>query len=807
MPELIIDNLNLDGNTIISTDTDGDIVITPNGTGTVVIDTDLDVDDLNFNTGTISTTSGDLTITPFGGLDVIFGNLTATTVPYLDANQKLVSSAVTPTELGHASGVTSSLCGKDQACTLTNKTLTDVVVDSVVYNDQTTPSNPAAGFYKMYMKSDGSAYTLDSSGTEVELGAGGGGAGGLSNAEYNLLIMDEINTRFEVNILGWTGSTTAPTLDLTTQIEGIGSLKWDPAGAETLRSDAMTVPDHLLSTNGLVEIYYQGGDTDYTLKVLDGSNVDQGAVCNADFIVQATGSKRIYCTFIFPSSGSVKVSLESGSDEPAIIMDRVYLGTNFLLRESSQATIVGQAHYVGTSGCLPGRLSTTMGAIATDAQCPGMTIDTNPGPGVIQTADNDLLDLDIVGLPAGIYEVSVSFSQNMNVAATSAVGIGDGTDISGQTPGATTTSIGTPMHLVGVFSYATAGDRNFQIYAGSTANTVTIQAGAATPTSGDVVWTIKRFPSSPVETFTAATVGEHWDVTITGGNATLANVAMPGVIESASWTMTVNTDKGSGGAEIPCSSTNGSTGTTCAVGSESAGIVFDISSPGRYNVCVAATHHYNAYLSASNYKVFQLHETANNSQTSIQSGETTVSSGTADGHGDGNNGDTNPISFCSNFQFDTIGQKTIRLKQGGSAPSANFIYADNTNGRNLHFTVDKMDQQIPAPILVNSVVNTSSGVSAIEAGEINCDAGSAITSQHGAWVSSVGNISAGACVVTLTTGVYGSAPYCWASDTGANPDIIGVSASSATSVTIDCDQDDGTDCTTFDASLFCIGPK
>lgn len=75
--------------------------------------------------GTISATSSPGTIdfrtTPDGGnapqsamtirsdKTVEFKSTTATTVPYLDANKKLVSSAVTPTELGYLSGVTSAI--------------------------------------------------------------------------------------------------------------------------------------------------------------------------------------------------------------------------------------------------------------------------------------------------------------------------------------------------------------------------------------------------------------------------------------------------------------------------------------------------------------------------------------------------------------------------------------------------------------------------------------------------------------------------------------------------------------------------
>lgn len=56
-----------------------------------------------------SVTNGDITLTPNGTGNVIVSSGTATTVPYFDASKQLVSSAVTPTELGYVSGVTSAI--------------------------------------------------------------------------------------------------------------------------------------------------------------------------------------------------------------------------------------------------------------------------------------------------------------------------------------------------------------------------------------------------------------------------------------------------------------------------------------------------------------------------------------------------------------------------------------------------------------------------------------------------------------------------------------------------------------------------
>jgi hypothetical protein len=61
--------------------------------------------------------------------------------------------------------------------TLTAKTLTTPTTDVLNFDDQgSTPASPSSGFYKLYFKSDGVLYKLNSSGTEAAVGGGGGGS-------------------------------------------------------------------------------------------------------------------------------------------------------------------------------------------------------------------------------------------------------------------------------------------------------------------------------------------------------------------------------------------------------------------------------------------------------------------------------------------------------------------------------------------------------------------------------------------------------------------------------------------------------
>jgi hypothetical protein len=108
-----------------------------------------------------------------------------------------------------------------------------------------------------------------------------------------------------------------------------------------------------------------------------------------------------------------------------------------------------------------------------------------------------------------------------------------------------------------------------------------------------------------------------------------------------------------------------------------------------------------------------------------------------------------------------------------------------------------------------SPVTTGGSSERVERAVVNCDGSSAIISQSGSWVSSIGNISAGACTVTLASGKFTSAPTCVASANSSSSPTVYLSAyvTSSTSVTIDCSADGTTDCSVYDANLICMGPR
>lgn len=85
---------------------------------------------------------------------------------------------------------------------LNSPTITTPTIDVITLDGQaSSPSNPAAGYYKVYIKDDGRAYMLNSAGLEAGLGGGGGG-GSLKFLERANSPYLSVENNLEVYIFG-----------------------------------------------------------------------------------------------------------------------------------------------------------------------------------------------------------------------------------------------------------------------------------------------------------------------------------------------------------------------------------------------------------------------------------------------------------------------------------------------------------------------------------------------------------------------------------------------------------------------------
>lgn len=604
-------------------------------------------------------------------------------------------------------------------------------------------------------------------------------------------------------------------LSTTTTSPGRGSVSgtWDAsANAQTLKSKLVTIPAGMYGKNGVVSCTFKAasGTAAHTLTAYDGS----ANVVTAQTITSSTSIyARTSVNFVFPSSGSIQILISATQDEVSINIDDCFLGLSdgFNLYQVSQAQFIGSAYSPTTASCLVSRTNTALGAFTTTAACPGPTVEFNPGPGVIQTTDaNDPTIYTVNNLPPGFYKVTMSgrvYIATSNQQA--ALAINDGTTTSGQVGFDATTAGATPAVVTGWFNYTTAANHTFQMYGSSAANALSVDSSG---NNERVSFTIERYPSVSETAYRPELYNWRVDASISGANPSMGSSAQTAYvgIEDTGLTLTNNTVTGSNvlTAQIPCSSTNAPSGTTCSSGSESVGVSWTQPIEGDVKACASFSHGHNG---ASNQSLvtFQIVETATNAQTILQEGKDRISSGRSVA---ATNDDTYPLKVCGTFHL-TAGQKALRLMyEQPAAVTTNVIYGDasSTNGqRDIHWTVEPITQSVPVPFVAGGVSSGSSGMERIERVSIENTGGTASTkSQSGSWISSYTNPATGQVTATMAAGIWSAAPTC--SCVVASGDTTGWcfqnGATTTTSLVLRTKNAAGTD-TNADVDVICMGPR
>lgn len=619
------------------------------------------------------------------------------------------------------------------------------------------------------------------------------------------------NPGAEAGKLGLTASAGTFAVNTTAANVFVGSAAWSwdaSASSQTLRTGLKQLP---VAEACIARVRYKGGDANLTFKVLDAS----ANVLASQVLSVSTNYQQVLLPFPCPASGTTsRISIESTADAAIAYFDDWYLGSNYYLGMTSNAQFVGQAYIATTLNCTPARTNTALGAFTLDTDCPGPTIEAST-IGDWQTTDTDLPKFTVNNLPPGIYEVVATIPITVASSGTGCVAVNDGTTTSGtacyQDGGTYVSSV----TAVAYFSYSAAGNRTFEIYGSASSGAITLDASGALRRPQI---SIRRFPSTNDQALLLSQTGWRIDANISGANPSLgtSSVSAYAGVENGSLTLTQNA--GSATAWIPCSSTNDSSGTTCSAGNESVGVSFTPPFAGDFRACVSFSNQIDLGTAGATGAIdtaFEIVETPNAAQTISQEGKSRIQSGKVIQNTNQREIQSNPNQLCGTFTFSTIGRKTLRLfyEQAIAATiSASVVLGDSDASygqRDIHWEVYPLVPWTQNPLVNNSMINSSAGVTRTEAAKLNCDSGAAITSQQGAWVSSIGNVSSGACIATLTAGIFSSAPWCVASDinVASAPVIVAANASSATSVTIDCADNAGAACTAYDVNLICVGPR
>lgn len=589
---------------------------------------------------------------------------------------------------------------------------------------------------------------------------GSGGSGGGVN------ILQNSNPDFEQGVGSWTESGGTEAAATTTNILfDLGGATWDSNSAsQTYCSALVAVPEWLKGNNAEAYIWTKvpSGTSTHKIRVTDGTNT-----IREENIISTTYAKKQSVTFVSPSSGSLQVCLVSvNSNEPLIAADKGFVGES-VTREVAQARLAGEAYIAGTASCAWGAgTTTTPSAFTADTDCPGPTVVSSP-MGTWSTTDTNLPQFTVASLPPGIYKAKFTAYVLQGASGRSVLAINDGTTTC-EPIGVNQFSTGRVSQDVECsFTYTTAqSSRTFSLY-GANTDAVTFQVTHTdTAPRTSLKFILEYFPTS-AQTVVSPEM-ENWkvDANIAGDNPDMgtSDQASPVGIFNGNLTLTNNTVKNAIPAQIPCSSTNAPSGTTCSAGTESIGVSFPLPAAGVIEACVSFSHSAIAAIGANATATFMIVETASNAQTPLQIGATKPSSGSATTTIASNG--THPHRLCTDFGFDSAGTKTLRLMYEqdltGTA-TFNGLIADGSaahGARDVHWEIRPKTQAVPVPYFVGGVISNSTGVERIERAFITNSGTPVVTRQSGTWISSITDNGTGDITLNLVAGLFSSPPSC-----------------------------------------------
>lgn len=613
----------------------------------------------------------------------------------------------------------------------------------------------------------------------------------------------------------WTASGGTITAVSSAKASGQLGISWDSnaSGQTLVLSSVANIPDGLKGRNGaaLCKIRVPSGTATHTFTVDDGTN----NLASAQVVPSQTTFQLAIVNFVYPNSAvPLRFKFTSvASNEPAIEVDECVGTDAFNISQVSQATLWGGVNTIGATNC---SWSQTSGTFPADSDCNTATAFGNATAPATKIPAIRFPN----GLPPGEYLIIASggigcTNASNNCTATYSFTDGtnksNGTHLGGGYSGVTNTTTYFTS-VVGRLNYSTAqGDITIQPTIDSPITGSAVIINSSSTISFQIL--VYRFPSSSEIAYRPEVLNWRVDANISGANPNLGTSAVTSYTEitDASLTLTNNTT-GTISAQIPCSSTNPSTGTTCSVGSESVGVAFNLPRAGSVVACASFTHNVSGGGGGSAVgSFFQIVETPNNAQTILQQGKTRIGSRNPSNSAANNNNQI-PHRNCGTFTFDSAGLKTLRLMYeqvvtGTGLESSVLADASSTEGqRDIHWEVYPTDQQFSTPVFVGSVTSP---------GDVATKFVSAKVGATGTVSNEIGDPFNGDCtnanpaVCTFNTGLFGSAVNCSVSVAGmaANSCWCGLDSDpTTTSVSVKCNTDSGSSCSVGDNfNILCHG--
>lgn len=648
---------------------------------------------------------------------------------------------------------------------------------SVTFNRSTTNPNPAIRWnesgQQLEFSNDGSNYT--------GIGSGSGSGSGL-----NLITT---NPDFENGIaLGWSTSGSGAFLAVSSGpnlIFGKGSATFQAfTGAALAQSSLYSIPVGLQGKPCSVAIYYKGGDGNMLLQAVDGS----ATVLASAPILASTSTALLSVPMLCPATGQVRLRLLSTAAAALVAFDRTYLGEQNNLSQISQASFFG-----------------SMVKKSTDANCQvdygtvNATYVSAVGNPCVFTAQGQITPTAAPDLgwtaqvPPGTYLFTMAFSLNFSAGGGNpSCRIVD--DLGNQVSG-TYQQANSPGNLIAYqgtiqpITYTSSGLRTYSVQCRDAGVSNHLQIYGVQ--DFEPSFTMWRFPTQSQTVYSPVTVDWTYHLGYNNGGAIFTD----DVASASNWVpmmditdaLTVQPLNGSGSALISCSGTTLNTGSGCGSDHPDFGAIINVPKPGQVSVEAEVTHCW-AGSGSLNY-IYKIAEVTNGTQTTLQ--ETPASLATGNLNAGLNTQVCTPITIRGIMNFQSVGLHTVKVIVNGSQAithASSYWQFNATSpvtalpgsfGWAGSLTIKPLNQQVPAPILMNQVASDSNGVEKIarvlfggtgtSTSMTGCGADPCVIYNQSGSVSAVNRTATGSYVIHFAPGTFSDVPTCsCTADTGGN---------------------------------------
>jgi hypothetical protein len=540
---------------------------------------------------------------------------------------------------------------------------------------------------------------------------------------------------------------------------GAASGVFTASGSGQILSSAL-VPV-LNAPNGSASCKVKTAASDFVLQVFDGTNVLAEST-----IGSSTSFKTAVATFPMPATGSIRLRVKSAS-AAAIALDNCVIGENKLI-QLSQAQHYGSMSVTNCTGVT----SWTTGAY--HDQDSGGTACTYTATGKLSAPVGAFMGFRTAFEP-GEYLITTGNASELSASAVIlGTRISNGT-VSTKSPtkqlgGSAVSANSGDTYSLTVTSPLSASDFKFQ---------VNVAAGTySSDTSGanEFTFDVYKFPTQVDQAYTAGTIAQDWSGNVTGntGITSATPVDLPGTPTLTEYS---NTNAG-----------------TVTISAASNGFTISPARAGTVEVCHSGTGNFsNASASATigTYK-----------NSVLMDAVLGITNSTAGG--------SLPFGRCLQTKVTSVGSP-LEFKIEASINSGTFSVGD------VLWTFKYLDQQVPAPVLVGSVISPIAGVEILARASVAGAGGPntacvtspcTVHSQSGSWITSVTRTSAGVYVVNFASGTFSASPMCQVTASDVSTAISASLVNTATSSLVGVAVWNGVGANADDAfQILCMGPK